>query len=351
MTPLLKQFDLVDTYKVLVAGHGYMACSVLEGLLQLPQVEIIGVFRWANRKQAIPYGLIEGEAELKYLTKANQLWDITCSGINSYAFMEIVKEKKPHCILLASWGEIVKPHMLSLPGVEFINLHPSLLPAHRGGNPYTSVIRAGETQSGVSFHIVDEGIDTGPVLHQVAVPVLENDTGDTLRIRCAVAAKEGIISLIPRLIKAQQVGDTPKMLAVAQERLENTQAASYFPVLSEADARIDWSDSPEAIERQSRALTPWMPLVAMPVFSKFQIKHTLLISRLALKKNTTLAGIESDPGVLLAIDSGKLIISSQKPDTVFVIEAFQFCLDGHLLPKWLSRLVLPWVLQIGTRFS
>ncbi len=351
MTPPLKRSNQVETYQVLVAGHGYMACAVLEGLLQLPQVAVIGVFRWANRRKAKPYGLIEGEAELKYLTTDHKLWDIGCSSINSYAFVEIVKEKKPDCILLASWGEIVKPHMLALPEVEFINVHPSLLPAHRGGNPYTSVIRAGETQSGVSFHLVDEGIDTGPVLHQIGVPVLENDTAGTLRMRCVTAAKAGIIALIPKLIAARETGDKLEKIAVAQDRLNNAQAASYFPVLSEADARIDWSDSPKAIERQSRALIPWMPLVATLVFSKFKIKSLLLIHRLSLQKNKYATAFGPAPGVFLAIDSGKLIISSQEPETVFVIDSFQFCLDGHLLPKWLSRLVLPWVLQIGARFS
>jgi phosphoribosylglycinamide formyltransferase-1 len=104
---------------------------------------------------------------------------------NTYE-LEIVKtlkQKKVDLVCLAGYMRIVGPVLLEHYSGKMINIHPALLPSFPGLNSQKQALEHGVKVSGVTVHFVDEGCDTGPIILQAAVPVLENDTEDTLSAR------------------------------------------------------------------------------------------------------------------------------------------------------------------------
>ncbi|MGI9301474.1 MAG: formyltransferase family protein, partial [Gammaproteobacteria bacterium] len=144
--------------RIFLLGHGTLALALLEGLLAAKRCQVTGVFRWSSHAGARCSG-DPREKELRRLTHRAGVTEIRCESANSASFIKLLKKEQPHYVLLGTWGEILRPPLLRTPDVQFINCHPSLLPAHRGTNPYASVIRNSEPETGLTFHLVDEQID------------------------------------------------------------------------------------------------------------------------------------------------------------------------------------------------
>jgi len=106
-------------------------------------------------------------------------------------------------LVLAGFMRILHDDFIQKFQGKIINIHPSLLPAYRGLNTYAKALAAGETQHGTTVHVVDNTLDGGPILAQLPVPILENDTVDTLKAR--VQEKERW--LYPRILQLIANGD------------------------------------------------------------------------------------------------------------------------------------------------
>jgi len=247
--------------KVVILGYGELAQSLVLGVLK-SRHSLVGVMRWHKnfiKDIFIPDGLLS-------IMKASNTKEINAQRANSNRFIKEIKKLKPDVIIVGSWGEIIKKEIIELPKVAFINCHPSLLPKHRGSNPYSSVIREGETETGVTFHLMDKKIDAGDILLQGKVPILEDDTAAILRLNCAIKAKDMVGSLLDGLEKAEII---PKK--------QNEQEASYYPPRSDNDFMINWNNSADFIHRQIRSLLPGMCCFAEYKDNFLMIKSTQII--------------------------------------------------------------------------
>ena len=126
---------------------------------------------------------------------------------------ELIAVGSPDLVVLAGFMRIVGPEVLQRFAGKLINLHPSLLPLHRGTNTYERAIRSGDTEHGASVHFVTAALDAGPVISQVRIPIEALDRPATLAARlsprehqllvatvelfsrCSVQQKEGVITL------------------------------------------------------------------------------------------------------------------------------------------------------------
>lgn len=89
----------------------------------------------------------------------------------------------PNIVVLAGYMQIIEPELIhALPG-RIINIHPSLLPAHPGLHTHERAIAAGDKEHGCTVHVVDQGVDTGPIVAQAAVPILPTDSAESLAAR------------------------------------------------------------------------------------------------------------------------------------------------------------------------
>jgi methionyl-tRNA formyltransferase len=152
---------------------------------------------------------------------------------------------RPELLVLADYGQIVPPPLLeSLYGA--LNLHPSLLPRHRGASPVPATILADDPETGVTLIRMDEGLDTGPIVAQVRLPLVGDETTPLLEETLEVAAADML---------AANVGPWLRGKLVARPQPE--EGATLTRPLRREDGRLDPARSATELERQVRAFQPW----------------------------------------------------------------------------------------------
>ena len=146
--------------------------------------------------------------------------------------------------VVAAYGLILPPAMLTAPARGCLNIHASLLPRWRGAAPIQAAVLAGDTETGVTIMQMDAGLDTGPMLLREAVPIGRDTT--------AAALHDTLSRLGARLI-VRALEQSPPPVPVPQP----SDGAVYAPKLTREAGRIDWTLDADAIERQVRAFDPW----------------------------------------------------------------------------------------------
>lgn len=237
--------------KIVVVGYGKMFSNLILGTLESGH-RVVGVMRADRLKYPAWFLFIKdifaASADYSFL-KSLKLHEINANSVNSEKFRKEILKLNPDVILVGSWGEKFSKAAINLPKIACINTHPSLLPRYRGPNPYTRTIMNGETESGVTFHIMNEKYDDGPILLQKRVEILQGfdgDTGETLKNKTCNLAKSAVCELFSSM-------DSEIIIPMPQNEAE----ATYYPQINESDILIDFSRSAEKINRFIRALTPW----------------------------------------------------------------------------------------------
>ena len=161
------------------------------------------------------------------------------------AFVSRFSELAPDVGVVVAYGHILKPELLAIPRLGMVNLHPSLLPKLRGAAPIEWAIINGLDQTGVSIMQMNEGMDSGPILHQIAEPLPSDITGGELAAHLSEIGAEAMVEALSLL---EQGALKPRPQIEAE--------ATYAPKLSRDGARINWSGKPVEIERLIRALDP-----------------------------------------------------------------------------------------------
>jgi methionyl-tRNA formyltransferase len=153
---------------------------------------------------------------------------------------------EPDIIVVAAYAQILPPAVLNLPRWGCLNIHPSLLPRHRGAAPVAATILNGDTWAGTTVMLMDEGLDTGPVLAQARVLVRDDDTVGSLAARLSFVSAALLADVLPRWIRGEIV---PRVQ-------DDTQATYFKPMVKEA-GEIDWHQPAVEIWRRVRAFQPW----------------------------------------------------------------------------------------------
>lgn len=153
---------------------------------------------------------------------------------------------QPDLIVVAAFGQILKPAVLDLPRCGCLNVHASLLPRWRGAAPIPRAIEAGDSRTGISIMRMEEGLDTGPVVDSVATPILGDDTAATLTDRLAALGAEAIVRALRRLDRDGRLEAVP----------QSSVGATYAAKISRDDAAIDWTLDATTLDRRVRAYEP-----------------------------------------------------------------------------------------------
>jgi methionyl-tRNA formyltransferase len=156
-----------------------------------------------------------------------------------------IRRLKPDCAAVVAYGQILSRDFLALPQMGCINLHPSLLPRHRGPTPIQSSILADERKTGVTTILLDEGVDTGDILLQKDIDISEDDTTGSLHDKLADL---GAGLMVETLDAVERRDITP--------RPQNESDATLTRKITKEDSIIDWNQSPREIFNRIRALDP-----------------------------------------------------------------------------------------------
>jgi methionyl-tRNA formyltransferase len=157
-----------------------------------------------------------------------------------------LEEIAPAAIIVVGYGRIIPGWMLQLPKHGNINLHASLLPKYRGAAPIQWAIANGEPVTGVTTMRIDEGLDTGDILLQKELAILDEDTAETLSPRLAAIGAELMIETLRGLAEG----------TINPQPQKNHQA-TLAPILKKEDGRIDFSRSAQEIYNRLRGFQPW----------------------------------------------------------------------------------------------
>ncbi len=148
--------------------------------------------------------------------------------------------------VVVAFGRFIPSRLLHVPRYGFVNLHPSLLPRHRGPAPIQWAMYSGDRETGVTTMLLDEGMDTGPILLQRATPIDPREHAPQLETRLAQLGAELLLETLDGLAQRR-----------IKPRPQDSSQATVTPKLERKMGRVDWNLPAEELERRCRAFDPW----------------------------------------------------------------------------------------------
>jgi methionyl-tRNA formyltransferase len=231
---------------VIFFGTPAFAIPFFEALQKADGIQIAAVVTQpdqpAGRKQRLQASPLKKFAS----ERASHMPILQPKTLRDLAFHEELRRYKADVFVVVAYGKLIPPRVLTIPTLGCVNVHPSLLPHYRGPSPIQTAIANGDRETGISIMLLDEGMDTGPVLSQKTISVAPLETGESL------SKKFGEVGA-PLLIKTIRDFSAGKIQAIAQDHTQ----ATVTQLLTRDVGRIDWKESAEKIERKIRAYTPW----------------------------------------------------------------------------------------------
>ena len=224
-------------------GSGAFAVPVGEALHTQPEVDLVAVVTAPTRPGARgrptdpPVADWAGEHGLPMLRPEK---------LRTEESIGAVAELVPDLLVLADYGQIVPAALLDLPKFGALNLHPSLLPRHRGASPIPAAILADDHETGVSLMLMDTGLDSGPLIKQRRFPLKGGETAPELEHALAEVAAELLAVSLPAWLNSELLP-----MPQAEEGMTLTRP------LRRSDGRLDPRRDAIDLERQVRAYQPW----------------------------------------------------------------------------------------------
>ena len=230
--------------RIVFMGTPEFAVPVMEKLCAASGVEVVAVYTPPDR----PKGRGRGteSSPVKAAASALGLPVLQPSSFRSSQALDDLARYQPHVIVVAAYGKLLPTGVLDLPGHGCLNIHPSLLPRYRGPSPVVGAILDGVSTTGVSLMLLDEGMDTGPVIAQREHVLDGSETAGDLTGQLFESGAE----LLVETLEPWVAGRLP---AVQQDESQATVTGK----LERNDGRADWQLTAQELERRRRAFTPW----------------------------------------------------------------------------------------------
>jgi methionyl-tRNA formyltransferase len=208
------------------------------------EYDVVGVYTAPDREAGRGRKLME--SPVKRLALANGLAVFQPTSLRPPEAVAELASLRPDVIVIAAYGQILRQPVLDLPPKGVLNVHPSLLPRHRGASPIPATILAGDEQTGVTILQTEAGIDSGPILSQRTMLVEPADTAGSLSSKLAKLGADVLIETLPGWVNG-----------TLQASPQDDSLATYAPMLRKEEGLIDWNRPAVDIWRRVRAYNPW----------------------------------------------------------------------------------------------
>jgi methionyl-tRNA formyltransferase len=301
--------------KTIFFGTPEIAASALEALLSNPRFEVVAAVtqpdRPVGRKKTVT------PPPVKAVALKHGLAVFQPEKLRDQAVQDEILSVKPELSVVVAYGNLIPKRLLEAVPMGFVNVHPSLLPKHRGASPLTAAILDGDAETGVCLMVLDEQMDHGPIIACRRVPLAKDETTGSLRMKITPIASDLLGKELVEYIGGH-------MVSVSQD---HGQATFCKPITTEA-ARIDWARPLNEIDRQVRAMHGIEP--AWTMLHSWETEPVLGI---------TAAGLGSLPkpdDVKIMIHRVKIIDifpEAKPPGTIIVIDKKPAvaCANGFLI--------------------
>ncbi len=185
------------------------------------------------------------EPSVKEFATSRNLSVVQPESVDDVEFVQAVKDARPDFIVVAAFGQKLGKELLSVPKYGAVNIHPSLLPAYRGGAPVQRALMDGQSRTGVTMMRMTPRLDAGGILAQSAAEISTSDDAGTLGERLSALGA----AMLPRVLQEMALG---RARVIPQDPAQVTRARRLGP----EDETIDWSRPATAVRNQVRALRP-----------------------------------------------------------------------------------------------
>jgi methionyl-tRNA formyltransferase len=242
--------------RIVFFGTPEFAVPSLQALLR-ERYQVVGVVTQPDKPQGRsrstlvppPVKLEAERAGIPVLQPIRPLGDV---------FLASLRRLEPELGIVVAYGHILRSAVLSLPAQGMINVHASLLPRWRGAAPIQHAILAGDRETGISIMRMEEGLDSGPVLHRIATPLGDGETAGALAARLSELGATALVDALSLLTGG-----------FAKPEPQDSAAVTLAPKIDRDSARLDWRREADALARQVRAFDPapgaWATLADAPV--------------------------------------------------------------------------------------
>ena len=306
------------TVRILFLGSGALACPAVEMLLGRHGDELVGVVTQPDR----PRGrhLRAAACPVKALAAARAVPVFTPERASEPEWVRPFAALRPDLLVVAAYGQFLKPPLLDLAPLGAINIHPSLLPRYRGAAPIQWALARGETVTGVTILFVSEAMDAGDIILQEKHPVTDEDTAGTLEPRLAA-------------LGARLLGDALDLLAAGPvpRRRQDEAHVTLAPRLTKEDGRLEWTRPAAELRNRIRGFNPWP---CCHTWIPCDPPHLLRVLAAAVEPGAgdpgAVIGV-SRAGPLVATGDGALRLTRVQPEGGRVMDGGAFaCGQRHL---------------------
>jgi methionyl-tRNA formyltransferase len=229
--------------RIIFMGTPEFAVPSLEALIN-SDYQVVAVYTQPDRRKG--RGQQVTPSPVKHLALSQGIDVVQIDKFKVAGTVEKMAGLTPDLVVVAAFGLLLPPEVLNLPKLGCLNVHPSLLPRHRGASPVTAAILQGDEIAGVTIMLLDAGMDTGPILNQREVPITDEDTTGSLGIKLAKVGAQLLIETLPLWVEGR-----------TKPRPQDESEASYSKMARKEDGEIDWQLSALELWRRVRAFDPW----------------------------------------------------------------------------------------------
>lgn len=229
--------------RIVFMGTPEFAVPSLEALLRTDD-QMVGVVSQPDRPKGRGQQLVA--PPVKLVAERAGIPVLQPLKIRTPEFLQALSDWKPDLIAVAAYGRILHTPILRLPPMGCVNVHGSLLPKYRGAAPVQWAVINGETETGITTMLMDEGMDTGAMLLQERLAIMPDDTTGTLAPRLAELGGRLLVETIAQL----------KAGTLIPKKQDDGQA-TMAPLLKKEDGLIDWTMKATALAHRVRGLSPW----------------------------------------------------------------------------------------------
>jgi len=228
--------------RVMFMGTPSFALPALQ-MLHTENYQIVAVITQPDRPQG--RGQVTNPPAVKILAQKFGLPVYQPNNIKEQSFFELAKELNPEIIVVAAFGQILPKHILDIPPLGCLNIHPSLLPKYRGAAPLNWTLIKGETTTGVTIMLMDEGMDSGAILEQEETSIDPSENYGHLHDRLARLGGALLIKTIGHVLSG-----------TSQPRPQDSSLATFAPRLTKELGEINWHSNVSDICNLIRGLSP-----------------------------------------------------------------------------------------------
>lgn len=230
--------------KTVFFGTPDFAVPTLEALLEQPGIDVLGVVSQPDRRRGRGSKLIPSPVKEVAVQAGIPVWQPERVKRCQETLAKL-KNCQADFFVVVAYGQLLSPEILAMPRLGCINVHGSLLPKYRGAAPLQWAIANGETETGVTTMLMDEGMDTGAMLLKTTTPIGLMDNLTAIGDRLARSGAELLVQTLKDL-------DAGQLQPIPQTETE----ATYAPLLKKEDFVINWHRSALEIHNQVRGFAP-----------------------------------------------------------------------------------------------